>query len=225
MLRGNNVEAYVESRGDAGPPVVLVHGSATDHRDWEAVVRLLSRSCRVTSHDRRGHGPVERPLPRGTLDADVRDLAAAIEHLGIKPVHAVGVSSGAVVVLNLLIERPDLFLSATVHEPPLFGLVGAEAPPSATRDDGSSVRWPADTKEPDRAQIDLAALSSFGGPLLMTEGDQSPRLFRDVLDQIGDALPRAQRHVFRGAGHAPHLTHPDDFAVVVASFINGVHVL
>ena len=56
----------------------------------------------------------------------------------------------------------------------------------------------------------------------MTEGNQSPRLFRDVLDQIGDVMPRAQRHVFRGAGHAPHLTHPDDFALVVGSFINGV---
>jgi pimeloyl-ACP methyl ester carboxylesterase len=218
-----NIEVYFESSGDAGPPVVLVHGSG-DLRDWAAVVRLLARSCRVSTYDRRGHGPIERLLPRGTLQDDVRDLTAVIEHLGIAPAHVVGMSFGAVIVLNLLIERPDLFSSATIHEPPLFDLVEDEVLPAA-RSDSASVAWPAEAKEPGGAQIDLEALASFGGPLLMTEGDQSPRLLRNVLDQIGDALPRAQRHVFRGAGHAPHLTHPDDFALVVGSFISGVHVL
>ena len=202
----------MESRGDTGPPVVLVHGSPGDLRDWEAVGRLLSRSCRVVTYDRRGHGPIERLLPRGTTAEEVADLAAVIESQGITPAHVVGMSSGAIVVLHLIIERPDLFSSAAIHEPPLYGLVEDEGLPEPVREDRPS-------------EIDVNALASFGGPLLMTEGDQSPRLFRDVLDQIGDVMPRAQRHVFRGSGHAPHLTHPDDFALVVGSFINGVHVL
>jgi pimeloyl-ACP methyl ester carboxylesterase len=56
----------------------------------------------------------------------------------------------------------------------------------------------------------------------MTHGDQSPPSVIEMLDEISDALPRTQRYIFRRAGDAPHVTHPDDFALVVGSFINGV---
>ena len=39
------------------------------------------------------------------------------------PVHLAGSSSGSIVTLTLVIERPDLVVSAAVHEPPLFGLL------------------------------------------------------------------------------------------------------
>src|SRR5690348_15758794 len=125
----SRLEVYAESRGETGPPTVLVHGSPGDLRDWEAVVRLLSRDCRVTTYDRRGHGPIERLLPRGTMAEEIADLVAVIDAGGIKPAHVVGMSAGAIVVLHLLIERPDLFASATIHEPPLYGLVEDEGIP------------------------------------------------------------------------------------------------
>ena len=56
----------------------------------------------------------------------------------------------------------------------------------------------------------------------MTQGDKSPPFFGAILERIANAVPRAQHHLFRGAGHVPHLTRPDDFALVVGSFINGV---
>ena len=43
-----------------------------------------------------------------------------------------------------------------------------------------------------------------------------------ILERIADAVPRAQRHLFRGAGHIPHISHPDDYALVVGSFVTGV---
>ncbi len=58
----------------------------------------------------------------------------------------------------------------------------------------------------------------------MSQGDQSPPFFEPILEQIAGALPRARRHVFPGAGHVPHLSHPDDYALVVGNFISGVGV-
>ena len=55
-----------------------------------------------------------------------------------------------------------------------------------------------------------------------SRGESGPPFFAAILEQIAAAVPRAQRHVFRGAGHMPHLTHPEDYALVVGSFINGV---
>jgi len=188
--RLNGVELYVETQGDAGPTVILVHGSRGDRHTWDAVLPLLARRCRVTAYDRRGHGQSEQSNVHGMRE-DAADLAALIEQLSEAPVHVVGNGVGATVVLLLVIERPDLFASVAVHEP-------------------------------NPRSLDVDRLASYGGPLLMTHGDQSPPSVIQMLDEISDALPRTQRYIFRRAGDAPHVTHPDDFELVVGSFIRGV---
>ena len=76
--------------------------------------------------------------------------------------------------------------------------------------------------EPNPRSLDVDRLAAYGGPLLVTHGDQSPPSVIQMLDEISDALPRTQRYIFRRAGDAPHVTHTDDFALVVGSFIQGV---
>jgi pimeloyl-ACP methyl ester carboxylesterase len=188
--RLNGVDLYVESRGDAGPPVVLVHGSRGDHHTWDAVLPIFARRSRVTAYDRRGHGQSEQAPVHGMRE-DATDLGALIESLALGPAHVVGNGVGATVVLLTVIERPELFASVAVHEP-------------------------------NPRSLDVDRLASFGGPLLMTHGDQSPPSVIQMLDEISDALPRTQRYIFRRAGDSPHVTHPDDFALVVGSFIHGV---
>jgi pimeloyl-ACP methyl ester carboxylesterase len=46
-----------------------------------------------------------------------------IERVSDEPVHVAGNSYGAIVTLTLLTERPDLVVTAAVHEPPLWGLL------------------------------------------------------------------------------------------------------
>jgi pimeloyl-ACP methyl ester carboxylesterase len=189
--RVNGVELYFETQGEAaGPPVVLVHGSRSDHHTWDAVAPLLARRCRVTAYDRRGHGESGASGAQGMRE-DAADLGALIEQLTNAPAHVVGNGVGATVVLLLVIERPDLFASVAVHEP-------------------------------NPRSLDVDRLASYGGPLLISHGDQSPPSVIQMLDEISDVLPRTQRWIFRRAGDAPHATHPDDFALVVGSFIHGV---
>ena len=265
--RINGVELYFETHGEKGAPVILVHGSWGDHHNWDSAVPLLARSCRVTTYDRRGHSESERPSGQGSVHDDVRDLAALIEHLRMAPAHIVGNSFGAIIVLNLILQRPDLFASAAIHEPPLLGMLDGTPALSSVQQRTAAVietlrtgdleagarqfvetiafgpgtwdqlpppmrktfvfnapTWLDEMNEPAAYRIDLDRLASFGAPLLMTQGDQSPPFFRAILEQIEETMPRAQRHTFRGAGHVPHVTRPDDYALVVGSFINGVHV-
>ncbi len=122
----NGIGLHWERNGDTGDPVVLVHGSWGDHHTWAPVVPALSHSFRVLTYDRRGHSLSERPESQGSVREDVADLAALIEHLDHFPAHIIGNSFGASIVLRLAGERPELFRSLIVHEPPLFGLLKDE---------------------------------------------------------------------------------------------------
>jgi pimeloyl-ACP methyl ester carboxylesterase len=122
----NGVQLYWELSGNSGEPLVLVHGSWIDHHTWDQVVPLLSQSFRVLTYDRRGHSQSERPAAQGSTREDVADLAALIEALKLAPAHIVGHSFGGSIVLRLAGERPDLFRSLIVHEPPLFDLLADE---------------------------------------------------------------------------------------------------
>lgn len=119
----NGVKLFYEVMGSSGEPLVLVHGSWIDHHSWDPVVTGLSRSFRVLTYDRRGHSQSERPASSGSIREDVADLAALIEGLGLAPAHILGTSLGGSIVLRLAGERPDLFRSMIVHEPPLFSLL------------------------------------------------------------------------------------------------------
>jgi pimeloyl-ACP methyl ester carboxylesterase len=70
--------------------------------------------------------------------------------------------------------------------------------------------------------LDLGRLAAFDRPALISRGDQSPPFFGTILDIIGETLAHARRHIFNGAGHVPHLTHPDDFVSVVGGLIGTV---
>jgi pimeloyl-ACP methyl ester carboxylesterase len=82
--------------------------------------------------------------------------------------------------------------------------------------------WLDEMNEPGAFVLDLGRLAAFDRPALFSQGDQSPPFFRTILDIIGGSLPHARRHTFDGAGHVPHLTHPDDFVRIVGGFIGSV---
>ncbi len=166
--RVNGIRLYWETAGEAGDPMVLVHGSWGDHQNWSSVVPGLSQSFRVLTYDRRGHSRSQRPEGQGNVGEDVADLAALLDELGHCPAHIAGNSFGASIVLRLAAARPDLFRSVIVHEPPLFGLLSAEpgatAALAAVQERMSAVvsllalvtRWAAPDSSSKRLRSDLA---------------------------------------------------------------------
>jgi pimeloyl-ACP methyl ester carboxylesterase len=73
-------------------------------------------------------------------------------------------------------------------------------------------------RDQDAAGVGEAALARFGGPVLITSGDQSPPPFAPVLDRLAELLPHAMRRTYVGAGHIPHVTHPEQYVAELVGF-------
>ena len=79
--------------------------------------------------------------------------------------------------------------------------------------------WLDEMQDPNNLIVDLDALGRFERPTLLSHGDRSPPFFPAVVDTLARAMPRAERHVFTGAAHVPHISHPRDFVDVVSRFV------
>jgi len=77
-----------------------------------------------------------------------------------------------------------------------------------------------ETRDPDILGIDTAALSGFRGPVLLSDGSETPPFFTMVLDKLAAVLPNATRKTFAGAGHIPHVTHPQEYVAAITEFID-----
>ncbi len=122
----NGAQLHYRRSGE-GEPLVLVHGSWIDGRTWDKVVPLLSGSFEVVAYDRRGHSRSSCPPVQGSIREDAEDLAALIDDLGLAPAHVAGASLGGSIALRLAASHPELLRTLTVHEPPLFDLLGQGA--------------------------------------------------------------------------------------------------
>jgi pimeloyl-ACP methyl ester carboxylesterase len=115
---------HYRTAGD-GPPLVLVHGSATDLTTWDGVVEELVREHRVITYDRRGYGrSSHKPVRDHRIHAG--DLTAVLERVAGQPATVVGWSSGGNVALAVAVARAELFSTLAVVEAPFHGLRHAD---------------------------------------------------------------------------------------------------
>jgi len=85
----------------AGPPVVLLHGLASNARIWELVAPYLApRGLYPFAPDARGHGLTDKPDDNYSFEAVSRDLAAFIETCRLEKPLLVGHSWGANIALD-----------------------------------------------------------------------------------------------------------------------------
>lgn len=80
-----------------GPPLVLVHGSMTDHTGFAALVARLRDGLTTFSMDRRGHG-ASGDADGYTIDREFEDVAAVVDAVAARtsgPVALLGHSFGA----------------------------------------------------------------------------------------------------------------------------------
>ncbi|MGH3088462.1 MAG: alpha/beta fold hydrolase, partial [Rubrobacteraceae bacterium] len=119
-VKVNGAEIYHEVRG-GGPPVLFIQGATGDGGAFERVAEHLADEFTVVTYHRRGNSLSPRPegWDRTSMDEQADDAAGLIEALGLAPAAVFGTSAGAVILLNLLLRRPDALRGAIIHEPPL----------------------------------------------------------------------------------------------------------
>ena len=119
---------HVTKRGDDGPVVVLVHGTAMPGRMTWGLQKPLAADYQLWIVDRRGYGdspPVKR---REDFEVDADDLVEVIP----QGAHLVGISYGSIGALLAAAQDPQRLASLTLVECPAFNLapgdqVAAEA--------------------------------------------------------------------------------------------------
>lgn len=109
-----------------GPPLVLVHGSFSDHRtNWEFVRPHLERQFTIYAIARRGRG--ETDVTEGhSLEDEALDVVAMIQAID-EPVFVLGHSYGAHASLPAAANVPDRVRKLVLYEPPSPRIVGQAA--------------------------------------------------------------------------------------------------
>ncbi|CCG02353.1 alpha/beta fold hydrolase [Blastococcus saxobsidens] len=106
-------ELRAERWGDAGPTVVLVHGSLSSAAAAFGEQQVLADRYRLIAPYRRGYSP-SPATDRIDPDRDAEDI---LELLG-DGAHLVGTSMGGVVAMRAAALAPEKVWSLTVIEPP-----------------------------------------------------------------------------------------------------------
>ena len=132
----------------AGPPLLVLHGAMQSALSQRDLARALADRFTVLLPDRRGRGASGPFGADWSLQREVEDVAALLDRTGAT--RAVGISSGAVILLNAALGRT--FDRLALFEPPL--LVDGSAPTD----------WVADAEaELARGDIPAALVSGMRG--------------------------------------------------------------
>jgi len=90
----DGTEIYFKDWG-SGQALVFHHGWPLSADDWDAqMLYFLHKGYRVIAHDRRGHGRSSQVGDGHDMDHYAADIAAVVDHLGLKDAIHIGHSTG-----------------------------------------------------------------------------------------------------------------------------------
>jgi pimeloyl-ACP methyl ester carboxylesterase len=159
---GNDEGLAARTIGDAGPPVVFVHGLFGQGKNWTTVAKGLADRHRVTLLDLPNHG--HSPWTDRVDYIDMARLVAdELEQLG-EPATLVGHSMGGKVAMQLALRRPEL----------LRALVVVDVAPTAYPESGGRTDDPDEEASPFAAYI--AAMRAMELDQLKTREDAEAAL-------------------------------------------------
>lgn len=125
--------------GEAGTPVLFLHGNLSSAAWWAGTLRRLPPRLRGIAPDQRGYGHAD---PAAAIDATLGlddladDAVALLDHLGVDRAHLVGSSLGGNVGWRLLMRHPERLLSVVLAAP------GSPWGFGGTRDAEGTPCWP-----------------------------------------------------------------------------------
>ncbi len=103
ITSGDGAPIVVRSIGD-GPGVVILHGGGVTERDYHRFAQALSNQFSVHLYNRRGRSDTAPLDGTETVETDIGDLAAVLEHTGAHSVF--GHSGGGFVALQAGLRLP-----------------------------------------------------------------------------------------------------------------------
>lgn len=102
---GVKIRYYEHGRGE--PPIIFVHGFASDHWDWEFQAVHFADKHRVVVVELAGFGASGNQRENWTMGMFGEDVVSVIEHLNLDDVVLVGQSMGGAVILEAAERIPE----------------------------------------------------------------------------------------------------------------------
>ncbi|MFV8753422.1 alpha/beta fold hydrolase [Nannocystaceae bacterium ST9] len=121
QLRRDDVALGYEDAGAGDPPLLLIHGWATDRRLFAPLIHATSPSHRVVAVDLRGHGESDATIHEASVEAYADDVAWIAAQLGLVRPVVIGHSMGGLVALEFASRfdaRAAVILESPVAAPP-----------------------------------------------------------------------------------------------------------
>lgn len=102
----DGVSLHYLQAGEAGPPVVLLHGGIVDSASlsWGGVIGPLAEEFSVYALDLPGYGESDRPDAPYTTEYHVGMVEGFVDELDLAPVSVVGLSLGGGIALGLALK-------------------------------------------------------------------------------------------------------------------------
>ncbi|MFE2406946.1 alpha/beta fold hydrolase [Kitasatospora sp. NPDC059408] len=240
---GGRVLRWVEA-GQGGPTVVLVADSGAPALTWAPVLPELARFGRVVAYDRAGLGASDFDAGL-TLDTQLADLVALVEHLGDGPCVLAGQGWGGLLAQLVGWQRPELVgglvLVDPVHEefhaPAVraaeaamvrIGLLRSAFAPGAGAVRPGRHQWRTAVAEnrlmtlavPEIRRRRSAARTTDVPVAVLSATEGLPAVLRTrwtiLQSRIAERATRGTHIVVRGAGH---VIHADDPGAVTAAVL------
>jgi pimeloyl-ACP methyl ester carboxylesterase len=124
--RVNGIDLEYEVSG-SGEPVLLISPVIADgFLPLLAEPALADRHQLIRYHKRGWVGSTHTPPPVSVAD-HAADAAALLDHLGLRPVHIAGHSSGAAIAAQLALGHPEYVHTLVLLEPSLISVPSLEA--------------------------------------------------------------------------------------------------
>jgi len=219
------VRLHYEIHGpEDGPPIVLVHGFASDYQlNWVGTrwqETLTATGHRVIGLDCRGHGSSDKPHDPAAYSLEIMgaDVRRLLDHLQIETANYLGYSMGAKIGVQAMLDFPKRLGKAVLGG---VGWVGGfrEAEQVANALRGGPIASPVAQSFYDFAKArpsndlealaacilgpqrepDPATLAKINNPVLVVVGDQDD-IVADV-DKLIESLPTAKLVTIAGRNH------------------------
>ena len=108
VVAGGHEIAYQAAGPSDGPPVLLLHGLASDSGTWDlALTALAGHGLRVLAVDLLGHGGSAKPVGSYLLDDFADSLAAFFDAVGLRAATLCGHSLGGAIAVHFGARHPD----------------------------------------------------------------------------------------------------------------------
>ena len=118
-VNANGIRVHYYRTGGDKPQVVLNHGAMDDGLCWTRVAKELEQDYDVIMFDARGHGYSDSGVGDYRSETRAKDLAEAIEQLGLETPVVGGHSLGADVSFHLAAMYPEIPRAVFLEDPPI----------------------------------------------------------------------------------------------------------